>query len=440
MKKYLLPLALTFAFFIPSSLFSADSVKVNLQKAIEIALSESPTMRIADRDVQTKKYYKSEQIATFFPDVSLSASYQRTLKKQVMTMAMGGQDMSIEVGTSNNYVAGLNFSLPLVMPTMWYNMKITNIDVELALENARSSKISLINEVKKAFYGVLMAQESYDVLMKNYRNVELTNQNINEKYERGMASEFDKLRSDVQLKNQKPNITAAENGLKLATMMLKVLIGVDINEPMAFDGKLSDFEDEVVNASIPDLQSLNLSNNSSLKQLEYSKRELELSRKIVVSSACPTLAMAGTYQYMAMSNDFKFSNYNWVPYSYIGFSLNVPIISWAGTSYKIKQTDLSIQSLEDQRATLEKNLWVSATNSLNSLTKASDELASNKETMLQAEKAYSIVKKQYELGMTTWLDLNSAELAMISSQLAYYQSIYDYISASADLDAVLGKE
>ncbi len=419
---------------------AADSVRINLNKAIEIALSESPTMRIADRDIQTKKYYKSEQIAAFFPDLSASASYQRTLKKQVMQMAMGGNDMSIEVGTSNNYTAGLSLSLPLVMPTMWYNMKITNMDVDIALEKARASKIDLINQVKKAYYGVLLAQESYNVLMKSYKNVELTNQIITEKYEHGTASEFEKLRTDVELKNQKPYITAAENGLKLSTMMLKVLIGVDINEPMAFDGKLADFEDEVVNATAPDIKSMNLSENTSLKQMDYSLKELELSKKIVISSSCPTLALGGTYQYMAMNNDFKFSEYNWIPYSYIGLSLNIPILSWVGTSYKMKQMDMSIENLKDQRTNLEKNLWVSINNNLNSITKASEDLQSNKETMLQAEKAYDIVSKQYELGMATWLDLNSADLARISSQLAYYQAIYDYLSAYADLDAVLGKE
>lgn len=425
---------------LPQRVCAADSVRVNLQKALQIALSESPTIRIADRDVQTKKYYKSEQIASFFPDVSLSASYQRTLKKQVMTMQMGGQPMSIEVGTDNNYVAGLSLSLPLVMPTMWYNMKITNMDVELALESARSSKLSLVKEVKKAFYAVLLAQESYDVLMRNFQNVEMTNQNIANKYEQGMASEFDKLRAEVQLKNQKPNITAAENAIKLTSMMLKVLMGVDINEPMAFEGKLADFDAEVSNATTPDIKSFNLSQNSDLKQMDYALEELKLSKKIVTSSACPTLAMMGTYQYMAMNNDFKFSEYNWVPYSYIGFSLNIPIISWVGTSYKMKQTDLSILNMEENRKTLEKNLWVSITNSLNSISKATEDMTSNKETMQQAEKAYSIVQRQYELGMATWLDLNSAELALVSTQLAYYQAIYDYLSAKADLDNVLGKE
>ena len=72
-----------------------DSVHVNLDKAIEIALSESPTMRIADRSVDIKREYKKEQIVSLFPDVSVAANYNRTLLKQTMSMDMGGQTMNI---------------------------------------------------------------------------------------------------------------------------------------------------------------------------------------------------------------------------------------------------------------------------------------------------------------------------------------------------------
>lgn len=60
--------------------------------------------------------------------------------------------------------------------------------------------------------------------------------------------------------------------------------------------------------------------------------------------------------------------------------------------------------------------------------------------MLQAEKAYHIAEKSYELGIATWLDLSSAELAMTAAKLTYYQSIYDYLSAYSELDAILGKD
>lgn len=426
--------------FFPMLLSAQDSVHVNLQQAIQIALSDNPTIKIADRNIEAKKYYKNEQIAALFPSVSASGSYQRTIQKQKMTMEMGGSPMTIEVGTSNNYSAGLSLTLPLVAAPTWYNLKLSQIDVEAAVESARSSRISLINEVKKAYYGMLLAKDSYRVLLVNYQNVEYTAQNITDKYNQGLASDFEKLRAEVQVKNQKPQLTSAENSVNLATMMLKVLIGVDVNEPIIFDGQLSDFENDMLSYQIPDPQSVSLSNNSDLKQLEISKNSLDMSVKLLKASACPTLALSGNAQYMTMANDFKFSNYNWFPYSVIGLSLNVPITSWIGTSYKLKEMRLSQDNLTDQKQYIENNLRVSVNNNLSNIRNAMADMVSNKETMEQAQRAYNIVQKQYEVGMATWLDLNSAELALTQSRLLYDQSIYNFLAAKTELEALMGQD
>ncbi|MCQ2263414.1 MAG: TolC family protein [Bacteroidales bacterium] len=426
--------------FFPMLLSAQDSVHVNLQQAIQIALSDNPTIKIADRNIEAKKYYKNEQIAALFPSVSASGSYQRTIQKQKMTMEMGGSPMTIEVGTSNNYSAGLSLTLPLVAAPTWYNLKLSQIDVEAAVESARSSRISLINEVKKAYYGMLLAKDSYRVLLVNYQNVEYTAQNITDKYNQGLASDFEKLRAEVQVKNQKPQLTSAENSVNLATMMLKVLIGVDVNEPIIFDGQLADFENDMLSYQIPDPQSVSLSNNSDLKQLEISKNSLDMSVKLLKASACPTLALSGSAQYMTMANDFKFSNYNWFPYSVIGLSLNVPITSWIGTSYKLKEMRLSQDNLTDQKQYIENNLRVSVNNNLSNIRNAMADMVSNKETMEQAQRAYNIVQKQYEVGMATWLDLNSAELALTQSRLLYDQSIYNFLAAKTELEALMGQD
>ena len=423
---------------IPTTISAQDSVHVNLQKALEIALSENPTIKIANRTIESKKYYKDEQIAALFPSVSASASYQRTVKKQKMTMEFGGSPMEIEVGTSNNYVAGLNFSLPLVAAPTWYNLKLSQIDVQNAIESARSSKIALINQVKSAYYGLLLAQDSYRVLQINFANVEMTAKNINDKYEQGLASDFDKLRADVQVANQKPQLTSAQQAVNLSAMMLKVLIGVDVSEPIIFDGHLSDFEDEMLNYKVVDGQLISLANNTDLRQLELSQEQLNTSLKLIKASSCPTLSFSGNYQYMTMANDFDFSNYNWFPYSVIGLSLNVPILSWVGTSYKIKETKITMANLEDQKKYLENNLRVNVNSNLDNIRNAIAEMTSNKETMMQAERAYNIVQKQFEVGMATWLDLNSAELAMTQSQLLYHQSIYNFLTAKNELEKLMG--
>ena len=419
-------------------LLAQDSIHINLKKAIEIALSETPTMRIADRNVQIKQEYKKEQIAALFPDVSLAGSYNRTLLKQTMSMDMGGQTMNIKVGRDNTYSIGANLSLPIVAPALWSNLKLSSMDIEMAMESARSSKLELVNQVKQAYYTYLLAKQSLEVLQESYNNLEASNQLVTNSFNQGLVSEFEKLRSDVALQNQRPAVNSAVKGVRLAAMRLKILMGMDVNEPVIFDGQLSDYEQNVLNATMPSESDVNLAYNSALRQLDLGIDQLEQSKKIIRGSAMPMLALAGAFQYSGMGDDGqKFTNY---PYSYLALSLQVPIISWVSTSYKLKQSNLNIENMRDQRLDAERNLRLGVQSYLNDMQQAIEDIAADRETMLQAQKAYDIAKKQYEVGMNTWLDLNTAELTLTSAQLTYCQSIYNYLTAKANLDATLGAE
>lgn len=395
-------------------------------------------MRIADRTVQVKKLYKKEQIAALFPDVSIAANYNRTLLKQTMSMDMQGQTMNIKVGRDNTYSAGANLSLPIIAPALWSNLKLSSMDIDLAMESARSSKLELVNQVKQAYYIYLLAKQSYDVLQKSYANLEASNELVTNSYNQGLVSEFEKLRSDVALQNQRPAVTSAAKSVRLANMRLKVLLGMDIDEPVVFEGSLTDYEQGVLNATMPEEKDIQLAYNSALRQLDLGIQQLEQSKKIVKGASCPMLALAGAFQYSGMGDDGKpFTNY---PYSYVALSLQVPIISWVSTSYKLKQTNLNIENLKDQRLDAERNLRIGVQSYLNDMQQAIEDIAADRETMLQAQKAYDIASKQYEVGMNTWLDLSTAELTLTSTRLTYCQSIFNYITAKANLDAMIGGE
>ena len=413
-----------------------DSVHIDLKKAIEIGLSESPSMRIADRDIQIKQQYKKEQIVSLFPDVSLSGSYQYTILKQSMAMSMGGQDMNIKVGKDHNYSVGATLSLPLIVPSLWSSLKLSQMDIELAMENARSSKLELVNQIKQAYYTYLVAQQAYEVLQQSYANTEASNELVIKQYDQGLVSSFEKLRSNVALQNLRPDVTSAAKAANLAYMRLKIILGLDINEPVIFDGHLDDYETEVLNAKVPTLGEISMDENSSLKQLDMGIQQLQQSKKIIKGSSCPSLALSGSLMYNGMGDTG--GSFNNFPYSVIGLGLSVPIVSWAGTSYKLKQADLNIENMQDQRVDIERNLRLGAQSYLNDMQQAIENLASDKETMLQAEETYNIAKKQYEVGMNTWLDLNTAELMVTSTRLTYCQSLFNYLTAKASLDALMG--
>jgi outer membrane protein TolC len=66
-------------------------------------------------------------------------------------------------------------------------------------------------------------------------------------------------------------------------------------------------------------------------------------------------------------------------------------------------------------------------------------VVSNKENVYSAERAYSISQKRYDIGSGTLLEMTSSEATLLSARLQYVQSIYEFLSARATLEATLGK-
>jgi len=438
MKKFSFILLFVLCSTVWTPLRGQDSLRVDLETALEIALSESPVIRIADRDIERAMYARKESQAGLWPGISASGVYNRTLKKQVMVMDFGGEQLEISVGTDNNWMGGVSLSLPLVAPALWKTVQLSALDIDMAVEKARSSRLSMISAVKQAFFSYLLAKDSYVVLKRNYNNVALNTKTVTDKYEQGMASEFDKLRAEVELKNQRPNLLAAETAIELASMQLKALMGLDIEYPVIFEGTLTQFEEEVTPEGMLPARAYSLEKNSDLAQLSIQKEQLELALKLTKASFLPTLSLSSNYQYSSMNNNFKFSEYHWFPYSTASLALSIPIFSGFKRQQQVRQRNLNLQSLEDSRINSERNLRLSVKNCLNEMSNAVEELASNKENVIMAEKAYSISQKQFEVGMGTWLDLSASELALTQARLAYHQSIYRYLFNMAELEKILG--
>lgn len=141
-KKMLLAVVVLLSVGYVQAQEAKDIVLLTLDKALEIALSENPTMKVAGQEIQLKKEAKKEAYGGLFPEVSLTGSYSRTLKKQTMVMDFGGESQTIQVGSDNSYNGGLNVSLPVFAPTLYKSINLTKTDVELAVEkHARRNSI-----------------------------------------------------------------------------------------------------------------------------------------------------------------------------------------------------------------------------------------------------------------------------------------------------------
>ena len=409
-----------------------DTLRVTLQDAVRIALSDNPTIKVAGQEIQLKKEARREAYAGLFPEASLVGSYSRAIKKQ--SFAMMGE--VIEVGTDNTYSGGLSVSLPVFAPALYKSISLTETDVNLAVEKSRASRLDMVNQVTKAFFQLLLAQDSYEVLLKSYKQSEDNYNVVKAKYEQGAVSEYDKISADVQMRSLKPTVVSARNGVNLANLQLKVLMGMEADVKVAVEGNLKDYEMSMFTRQAmprPD----NLTNNSTLKQLELNALQLKQTLKLQYTNFMPTLSASFQYMYTSMNDNFKFKEYDWRPYSTIGLNLSIPLFKGSNFT-QLKQTRIQMKQLEENRINTERQLTMQATGYLDNMAASTEQVVSNKEAVFQAEKGRTIAEKRYEVGKGTILELNSSEVALTEAQLTYNQSIYDYLVAKADLDLVLG--
>ena len=400
---------------------------------MEIALSESNTVKIADMTVEKSGYAKKGSYASLYPNVNVTSSYQRTLLKQVMVMDMGGQTMEIKVGRDNNISASASASMPLVNAPLWESLKLSALDVELAVEQARSSKVSLVSQVKQAFYGVLLAKESLAVVKQVRENAQANYEKTMQRYNVGKASELEKLRAQVNVMNADPNVSSAENAVLLATWQLKAVMGLNLEQEIKAVGDLKDYTQQLLT---PYVSEDNISNNSSLLQLDIQDRMLESNIRMQKKQYLPTLAASINYNYSAMGDD----ELRWFPSSTAAVSLNIPVFDGFQKHYAIKQSKINKDMLSMQREDTERQIRIAIRNYNDRIALCVKNYTAANATVEIAQKSYEISAKMYEVGKATLVELNDAQLALQQAQLTQAQAIYEFMVAKASLDELIGKE
>ena len=414
-----------------------NTLTLTLDKALEIALDENPTIKVAAEEIALKKVASKEAWQSLLPEASLNGSLDHTIKAAEMKL----NDMSFKMGQdgTNTANAGLSINLPLFAPAVYRAMSMTKTEIELAVEKSRASELDLINQVTKAYYQLMLAQDSYEVLQGSYKLAEDNFNVVNAKYQQGAVSEFDKISAEVQMRSIKPNVISAANAVTLAKLQLKVLMGITADVDIKTDDNLTNYESMLFANQLKE-EDMSLENNTTMKQFELNMKLLEKNVKSLKTNFMPTLSMSFSYQYQSLYNpNINFFDYTWSNSSSLMFNLSIPLYR-ASNFTKVKSARIQMRQLDWNRIDTERKLNMQVVSYRNNMTASSEQVVSNKENVMQAEKAVQIAGKRYEVGKGTVLELNSSQVSLTQAQLTYNQSIYDYLVSKADLDQVLGKQ
>ena len=425
-----------------------DSLALTLDKAIEIALTENPSIKVADKEIEKVDYSRKEAWAGLIPSISAEGRYSRNVKKPVMFLpedspfggGMGGEgggSNTIEIGYDNSYSGSVSASMPLFNMSLFRNIQMTEVEMEQALESARQSRVNMVNEVKKAYFNCLLANDSYHVVKRSLENARENFEDTKRMFDQGAAAEYDVIRSEVQVRNLEPSLTEAKNGRNMAALSLKILLGLDNGVPLKFNENLMAFSDLI--EQMPDDPQQDISNNSQMRQLNIQEMQLEEQFKLTRAQRYPTLSGFLNYQFQTEANDFEFGSYEWVTPIVAGVSVQIPIFNGFSVSYQEKKVEVNMEQLAYRRENTARQITASVINEFNSMESAVRKVESGKAAVRQARRGYEIAQTRYETGAGTLLELNDAEIALTQARLNLNEARFDFLSARAEYEKVLGE-
>ncbi len=430
-----------FLIFVPAFLL-AQIKTLMLDEAIKIALENNNQVRVARLELIKSEEKLVEARSALIPQLNLSASYSRYLKKPVLFLPpdspfgrlTGGV---IEIGFDNSYLGSLALQMPIFAWPVYSGIRVANKSRALAEQVYKSISAKTITDVKKAFYGVLLAKEGYKITKMRIDFAEDNLKNVEKMYRQGLVSEYDYVSAQVQYQNLLPLLIQAENNLELAKNGLKLTLGLDVKQEIDVVGdmEIKDFQEIDHSTALKELYQ----NNPDLKQAEY---QVEISRELVsteFSGHLPSLFLIGNFQYQSQANDFNFNQYRWIRTTFVGLQIQIPIFKGFGTQARIDQARISLQQSMERLTFTKQALENELKNTLYKIDQSKKRIEAQKKAVELAELGYKIARRRFESGVGTQLEVSNAEVNLAQARLNYQQAIYDYLVALSDLERLTGK-
>jgi len=411
-----------------------DTLPANasIEQCIAYAQKHNPLIAQSAIDEQITSQTIRSKLADWYPQLNFNYNLQHNF--QVQTSIIGGNPVAL--GVYNTSLG--QFAL---------SQNVFNRDVLLALrsrddvqlqsqQTTLNKKIDLTANVSKAFYDVLATTQQISVSELNIRRLERSLQDAYNQFKAGVADKVDYKRTTITLNNVKATKKANEEILLAKKEYLKYLMGypdsADIN--IAYDSLQIEREIVFDTLQLPDYKA-----RIEYRLLETQKKLLEANYRYEKQSYLPSVAINGAYNLSFLNNDFaKLYNRNY-PNSFAALTLTVPIYQGGKRKAKINIANLQVTRVDKDIQNLQNLVNSQYANALANYKSNYANYIALKENVALAQEIYNVIQLQYRSGIKTYLEVITSETDLRTSQINYFNALYQLLASKIDAQKALGQ-
>ncbi len=445
----LISLLIVCVIFLPKINFGQEIHSLDLQKAIDLALTENKKILNAKLDVIIAKKKVWETTAMGLPQVSTEAKYQNmldipvSLLPGVMIDPNAGPDDYVPVQFGLQHSASFDFTASQLLFSGEYivALQASKAYQEMSKKAALKSENDVIELVTKSYYALLYSFRSEKIMLETKQDIQKSYDEIQAIHAVGLADQVDVDQLELNLISILSSIRSEKRRQVISSNILKYQIGININDSIKLNDSLEYILDNSKLKSIV-LQNFDINKNIEYQILQNKKQITNLSMKLEKSTLLPTLNAFYAHSVTGQTNDFDdyFNDQRYFQSNIVGVSLNWQIWGSGSRYAKIQQAKLEVDKMDNNDFLIEQELtygvYTARTLVINNYEAYQTEIR-NKEL---AERIYHRSMIKFKNGLITSTALTQLNYQYINAQTAYYNAIVQLLNAKAELDKILGNK
>lgn len=413
---------------------AADSLLTDatLQNVVGYAIKHQPLVQQSQIDETITSNTIKSKLADWFPQINFNYNLQHNF--QIQTSIIGGNP--IQLGVENTSAGQFTMSQYLFNRDALLALRSKGDVLTQAKQTTESRKIDVAVSVAKAFYDVIATKQQIKVSAENINRLEKSIDNAFQQYKAGLVDKTDYKRATITLNNTKALKQSNEELLKAKLEYLKYLMGYPVGGSLNLVYDSLQMEKET---TVDTLQKANFNNRIEYRLLETQKKLQEANVKYNKWAFLPNASLNGAYNLNYLNNDFGKLYTNNFPSSFAAITLSFPIFQGGKRKYNIANAQWQLKRTQWDIESLKNNVNAQYASALASYKSSLANYTALKENVALAQEVYDVLSLQYRNGIKTYIEVITAETDLRTSQINYYNALYQLLASKIDVQKALGQ-
>ena len=443
MKKHLIFLLLT----IYTSGLGAQEIppSFTLAEAVEWGMNYNRTLQRASIELQKAHKEKWRTISIGFPQINANFNYQNNIEQPVSLIPAEffggnkGEFSEIVFGTEQTAMGSVELSQLLFDGTYVVGIQGIRHYIETAENVLEKTQLEVKKAIITSYINVLVAKKSLTVLENNAAALNKNIEEAHQLYRNGFTEEESVEQLQLTLADLNAQVRFAEKAALLADNVLKLLLGIDIQENPALSESLKEITARYL---LGNNESNDYANNIDIRLAENNVTQETFLYRLEKAKGLPSFSAFLNGSYMGNSNEFTFTDKDqkWFGAAAFGLRLRVPIFSSLGRSAGSQKAKLSLLQAETQLIEIKSQVFVDWQNAQNKVALARENYATALERLALAERIEQKNNIKFFEGLSSNFELRQAQLQLYQAQQNHIQSMRQVILDKINLDTITNNE